>query len=454
MKLYLISLGCDKNLVDSEHMLSILMNAGHTIVQDESEAEGVIVNTCCFIGDAKQESINTILELVELKKTGSLKLVVVTGCLAQRYADDIHREIPEVDVLLGTTSYADIALAIEDFTNKTCTKDAESLVRDEAFPADKFRSINYLPKLTLKRESFSGTPYAYLKIAEGCNKACTYCAIPKMRGAYRSVPKEEILREAAELVDSGIKELLLVAQETSCYGLDLYGEKKLPELIHEICKLEGLEWVRVLYVYPEEITDELIACIKNEEKVVKYLDLPIQHASDNILRQMARRTTNKEITSLIKKLRKQIPGIVLRTSLITGFPGETEEDFEVLLKFVKDIRFDRLGVFTYSREENTVAAKLPNQVPARVKTKRRNQVMKLQQGIAFENAEKKVGKKLRVMVEGYMPEDQIYVCRSYMDAPSVDGYVFVTAPEGIMSGAMLDVKVVSAKGYDLIAELV
>ncbi len=453
MKLYLISLGCDKNLVDSEHMLSILINAGHTIVQDETEAEGVIVNTCCFIGDAKQESINTILELAELKAIGSLKLLVVTGCLAERYAEEIHKEIPEVDVCVGTTSFADIADAISDFTEKKRTADEASILRDPAYPADKFRSINYLPKMSLKRESFSGTPYAYLKIAEGCNKACTYCAIPKMRGAYRSVPMEEILREAKELAESGIKELLLVAQETSCYGIDLYGAKKLPELIHEICRLEGLEWVRVLYVYPEEITEELIATIKNEPKVVKYLDLPIQHASDNILRQMARRTSRKEITRLIKHLRREIPGLVLRTSLIAGFPGETEADFEEMLDFIREIRFDRLGVFTYSREENTVAAKLKNQVPARIKKARRNQAMKLQQGIAFENAAKKVGKKLTVMVEGYMPEDGIYVCRSYMDAPGVDGYVFVEAPEGIMSGSMLEVKVVSAKGYDLVAEL-
>lgn len=438
MKIYLISLGCDKNLVDSEHMLSLLIEAGHEIVQDETEAEGVIVNTCCFINDAKQESINTILELSKLKQEGKIKAIFVTGCLAQRYAKEIHEEIPEVDVLLGTTSFADIVEAVADY--------------EAGHPSDRFRSIDYLPKMNIKRESFSGTPFAYLKIAEGCNKHCTYCIIPKLRGAYRSVPMEELLREAGELAESGIKELILVAQETSCYGIDIYGKKILPELLKKIAEIEGIEWIRILYVYPEEITDELISEMANEKKIVKYLDLPIQHASDKILKAMGRRTSHAELTALISRLRKDIPGIVLRTSIITGFPGETDADFEELLDFIREERFDRLGAFTYSREENTAADKMKNQIPAKVKKARRDEVMRLQQVIAFEKAGKSVGKKFEVIIEGYLPNEETYVCRSYMDAPGVDGYVFVQGEAGRISGEIIKVKITAAKGYDLIGK--
>ena len=440
MKIYLISLGCDKNLVDSEHMISLLLQAGHEIVQSEDEAEGVIVNTCCFINDAKQESINTILELSALKKQGRIKAIFVTGCLAERYAEQIHAEIPEVDVLLGTTSFADIADAVSDY--------------EAGKAADRFRSIDYLPKLSVRRECFSGTPYAYLKIAEGCNKHCTYCIIPKLRGSYRSVPMDELLREARELAESGIKELILVAQETSCYGIDLYGRKVLPELLEKLAEIDEIMWIRVLYVYPEEITDDLIRIMSTEKKIVKYLDLPIQHASDSVLKAMGRRTNKAEIVGLISKLRKEIPGIVLRTSIITGFPGETEADFEELLDFIREMRFDRLGAFPYSREENTAADKMKNQIPAKVKKARRNEVMRLQQVIAFEKAQKCVGKKLDVIVEGYLPEDEIYVCRSYMDTPGVDGYVFVKGEPGKMSGDFLKVKITSAKNYDLIGKTV
>lgn len=440
MKIFLISLGCDKNLVDSEHMLSLLISAGHEIVQDESEAEGVIVNTCCFINDAKQESIDTILGLCQLKQEGKIKAIFVTGCLAERYAKEIHEEIPEVDVLLGTTSFADIVEAVREY--------------EEGRPSDHFRSIDYLPKMELKRECFSGTPYAYLKIAEGCNKHCTYCIIPKLRGSYRSVPMEELLREAKDLAESGIKEIILVAQETSCYGIDLYGKKMLPELLKKIAEIEEINWIRILYVYPEEITDELIDEMRTEKKIVKYLDLPIQHASDNILKAMGRRTSHAELMALISRLRKEVPGIVLRTSIITGFPGETEADFEELLDFVREIRFDRLGVFTYSREENTAADKMKNQIPVKVKKARRDELMRVQQVIAFEKAAKCVGKKLDVIVEGYLPKDEIYVCRSYMDAPGVDGYVFVKGEPGKMSGEILKIKITAAKNYDLIGTIV
>ena len=434
MKFFLVSLGCDKNLTDSEHMMSILLDAGHSFTEDDADAEGVIVNTCCFIGDAKQESINTILEYAELKKAGRLKLLVVTGCLAQRYADEIKQEIPEVDILVGTTAFADIADAV---------KKSE----------DRFRSIDYLPALSLPRECFTGTPYAYIKIAEGCDKRCTYCAIPYMRGNFRSVPKEEILREAKDLAKRGVKELILVAQETCGYGKDLYGKKALPELLHEICLVDGIKWVRVLYMYPEEITDELIETFANEPKLVKYMDLPIQHASDTVLKRMARKTTRKEITALIKKLRKRIPDIALRTSLIAGFPGETEAEHEELCDFVREIRFDRLGVFAYSREENTVAYKMKPQVPAREKKKRRDHIMRIAAEIEFEKAKSQIGRELDVIVDGCLPEEHVLVCRSYMDAPGVDGMVFVNSDESFDSGTFLPVRITGAKGYDLIAEI-
>jgi ribosomal protein S12 methylthiotransferase len=435
MKLYLVSLGCDKNLADSEHMMAILLDAGHTFTQNEEEAEGVIINTCCFIGDAKEESINTILEYAEMKQAGNLRFIAVTGCLAERYRDEIRAEIPEVDILVGTTAFADIAEAIR---------------KNE----DRFRSIDYLPKLTAKRRCFTGTPYAYLKIAEGCDKHCTYCAIPAMRGRFRSVPKDELIREAGELAEAGIRELILVAQETGEYGLDLYGKKALPDLLKELAAIPKIRWIRVLYMYPEEITDEIIDVIANEPKVVKYLDLPIQHASDTVLRRMARKTTRKEITSLIKKLRKRIPGIVLRTSLIAGFPGETDAEHEELCDFVREARFDRLGVFAYSREENTPAYKMRPQVPVRIRKKRRNAIMRIAAQVEFEKARECIGRGLEVMVEGYLPEDECLVCRSYMDAPGVDGYVFVHSEEAFDSGTFLPVKVIGAKGYDLMAEIV
>lgn len=372
MKVFFVSLGCDKNLADSEHMISLLRERGHEITEEESLAEVIVINSCCFIHDAKEESINTILEMAEYKQKGSLRLLVVTGCLSERFRKEIREELPEVDILLGTSSYLDIADAIECGTGQV----------------DWFRDLNYIPEPITKREHFTGTTYAYLKIAEGCNKCCTYCIIPKIRGSYRSFPQEVLLKEAEELVSEGVKEIILVAQETTVYGNDLYGRKALPELLRKLCQINGLEWVRILYCYPEEISDELVQVITEEDKIVKYLDIPIQHASDSVLHAMGRKTSKKELVSKIEKLRKDIPGLVLRTSLITGFPGETEGDFEELEDFIRQMRFERLGVFTYSREEGTAAAKMKQQVPEKVKKDRRNRLMRIQQTIAFEQAKK------------------------------------------------------------------
>lgn len=441
MKVCLISLGCDKNLADSEIMISILRGHGHAVVESEEEAEAIVINSCCFINDAKEESINTILECAQYKERG-LRYLIVAGCLAQRYPAEIQEAIPEVDVLLGTAAYADIADALDNLETMEAGQEKKLY----------FRELDYLPELTVKRGHFTGTTYAYLKIAEGCDKHCTYCVIPSIRGPYRSVPMERILEEAEELAKKGVKELILVAQETTLYGVDRYGEKLLPKLLHELCKIEGPEWIRLMYCYPEEITDELIAVLRDEKKVVKYLDMPVQHASDSVLKRMGRRTNKKELLEKIKKLRKEIPDIVLRTSLITGFPGETETDFEELCDFVREVRFERLGVFTYSKEEGTPAAKLKPQVPQKVKKLRRDRIMQIQQEIAFAQAEARVGSRMMVQIEGAIPEDEVYVARAYMDAPGVDGYVFVKAARGKLSGTIMKVKVTGAAGYDLTAE--
>ncbi len=438
MKVCLISLGCDKNLADSEIMISLLQEQGHTMVEAEEDADAIVINSCCFINDAKEESINTILECAAYKDE-NLKYLVVAGCLAQRYPDEIREAIPEVDALIGTSAYADVPKVLEEIQEKP-----------ETYVC--FRNLDYLPELTVKRGHFTGTSYAYLKIAEGCDKHCTYCVIPSIRGPFRSIPMERVLEEAKELAEKGIKELILVAQETTLYGVDLYGEKSLPKLLQELCKIEGPEWIRLMYCYPEEITDELIAVIRDEKKIVKYLDMPIQHASDAVLKRMGRRTNQKELREQIQKLRTEIPDIVLRTSLITGFPGETESDFEELCDFVREIKFDRLGVFPYSKEEGTPAAKLKPQVLQRVKRQRRDQIMRIQQEIAFERAKQRIGSVLEVQIEGAIPEEEIYVARAYMDAPNVDGYVFVKAERGKLSGTIMKARVVGAKGYDLIAE--
>lgn len=438
MQVYFISLGCDKNLVDSEYMLGLLRDAGHTLTEEEAEAEAIVINTCCFIHDAKEESIETILEAASYKdeENGRCRVLVVTGCLAERYRSEISESIPEVDAILGTASFDEIAEVL---------KKAEAGERSEIY-----KELTYLPLPKTKRVNTTCGYTAYLKIADGCEKFCTYCVIPSIRGKYRSVPMERILEEAEQLAKDGAKELILVAQETTLYGVDLYGKKMLPELLKKLCAIEGPEWIRLMYCYPEEITDELIAVMKKEKKICHYLDLPIQHISDTVLKRMGRRTTKKELLHLIGKLRRSMPDIVLRTSLITGFPGETEEEYNEVLKFVEMGRFDRLGVFTYSKEENTPAAKMKGQIPAKEKRRRQKEIMKLQQRIAFENAKMRIGKRYTVMIEGKMPQDNVYLARTYMDAPNIDGYLFVESEEHYESGEFVRVEVTGAKGYDLV----
>ena len=435
MRVYFISLGCDKNLVESEYMLGLLRDSGHTLTEEEADAEAIIINTCCFIHDAKQESIETILEAAEYKTHGTCRALVVTGCLAQRYQDEILTEIPEVDVLLGTASFDEVVSVLNNL--------------EKTGPVSIFKELSYLPVPDTKRVNTTCGYTAYLKIADGCEKHCTYCIIPSLRGKYRSVPMERILAEAEQLAKDGAKELILVAQETTLYGVELYGKKMLPELLNKLCAIDGPEWIRILYCYPEEITDELIQVMKEQKKICRYLDLPIQHASDTVLKRMGRRTNKKQLTTLIRKLRKELPGIVLRTSLITGFPGETEEEHQELLAFVEKMRFDRLGVFTYSKEEGTPASKMKGQVTAKEKKRRQKELMKLQQSIAFEAAQKKIGRKMTVLVEGRMPEDNVYLTRTYMDAPNVDGYLFLESGEHYESGEFVEVRVTGAKGYDL-----
>ena len=440
MKILFISLGCDKNLVDSEVMLGMLTGKGYEITDDENEADVVVVNTCCFIGDAKEESIHNILEMAELRKAGDIKALIVTGCLAQRYKEEVQTEIPEVDAIIGTTAIDAIVETLEDVLAGQGHNHIEDINRTPVY--DKSRIVT------------TGGHYAYLKIAEGCDKRCSYCIIPKVRGNYRSIPMESLLAEARKLVEFGAKELILVAQETTLYGKDLYGEKSLPRLLHELCKIDGLYWIRILYCYPEEITDELIQTMKEEPKICHYLDLPIQHASDAILKKMGRRTSKAQLIETIEKLRDAIPDIALRTTLITGFPGETEEDHEELMDFVDQMEFERLGVFTYSPEEDTPAAKMDGQIEEEVKEDRQAELMELQQDIVFEQAEDMIGRELLVMIEGKVADENAYVGRTYRDAPNVDGLIFVNTDEELMSGDFAKVKVTGAMEYDLIGELI
>lgn len=440
MKILFISLGCDKNLADSEVMLGMLTSKGYEITDDENEADVVVVNTCCFIGDAKEESIHNILEMAELRKAGDIKALIVTGCLAQRYKEEVQTEIPEVDAIIGTTAIDAIVETLEDVLAGQGHNHIEDINRTPVY--DKSRIVT------------TGGHYAYLKIAEGCDKRCSYCIIPKVRGNYRSIPMESLLAEARKLVEFGAKELILVAQETTLYGKDLYGEKSLPRLLHELCKIDGLYWIRILYCYPEEITDELIETIRTEEKVCHYLDIPIQHASDNILKRMGRRTNQAELRDMIARLRERIPDICLRTTLITGFPGETQEDHEELMAFVDEMEFDRLGVFTYSAEEDTPAAEFEDQIEEEIKKDRQAEIMELQQEIAFEKAENAVGRTVLAMIEGRLPDENAYAARTYMDAPNVDGLVFVQTSRELMTGDFVKVKITGSYEYDLIGEIV
>lgn len=440
MKILCISLGCDKNLVDTEMMLGLLNRDGHTFTDDEQEADIIVINTCCFIGDAKEESINTILEMAELKQTGNCKALIVTGCLAQRYKQEIIDEIPEVDGILGTTTYDEISTVL-------------NRVLEGEGGVSCFHDLNVLPEVETERIITTGGYYAFLKIAEGCDKYCTYCIIPSLRGSYRSVPMERLVREARQLADKGVKELILVAQETTLYGVDLYGRKMLPELLRELAKISGIYWIRIQYCYPEEITDELIEAIKTEEKVCNYLDIPIQHASDTILKRMNRRTNQSQLREMIEKLRREIPDIALRTTMIAGFPGETAQDHEEVMAFVDEMEFERLGVFAYSAEEDTPAASFPDQIPEEIKEERRDAIMELQQEVAFDKSAAMVGRVLDVMIEGKVADEAAYVGRTYMDAPNVDGYIFVNTGELFMSGDFVKVKVTGSAEYDLIGEV-
>ena len=445
IKLFCVSLGCDKNLVDTEKMLGVAGGLGVSFTDDETEADAILINTCCFIGDAKEESVNTILEMARYKEEGKCRALIVAGCLAQRYKQEIIDEIPEVDAILGTTSYEEIGNVLTRLFGEEKEKKEEHI--------SCFHDLKELPETAKKRVMTTGGHYAFLKIAEGCDKRCSYCIIPDLRGPYRSVPMEQLLAEARELAENGVRELILVAQETTLYGKDLYGEKTLPKLLHELAQIPGIYWIRIQYCYPEEITDELIQAIKTEEKVCHYLDIPIQHASDRILKRMGRRTHKAELKERIGALRREIPDIALRTTFICGFPGETEEDHEELMEFVDEMEFERVGVFTYSAEEDTPAYSYPDQIPEEVKEERRADVMELQQEIAFEHCENMVGKVLDVMIEGKVADEPAYVGRTYMDAPNVDGLIFVNADEMLMSGDFVRVKVTGANEYDLIGEV-
>lgn len=436
MKVLLISLGCDKNLVDSEVMLGLLNKTGHELTNDETEAEAVVINTCAFISDAKEESINTIIEMGRLKKTGRLKKLIVAGCLSQRYKDEIMKELPEIDVIIGATNYDKIVEAIGT--------DEDAIVDD----------INYTPKPVSERIVTTNASMAYFKIAEGCNKLCTYCIIPHIRGRYRSIPMDRLLASAEKLAADGIKELVLVAQETTLYGVDLYGGKKLPELLTKLSDIEGIEWIRLLYCYPEEITDELISVMAENPKICHYIDIPIQHSENEILRRMGRKTSREDIVSLVSKLRTAMPDIAIRTTLISGFPGETQELHDGLVDFVDECEFDRLGVFTYSPEEGTPAAGYEDQVDGELAAKWRDEIMELQQEISYEKNQELIGSIQRVLIEGYLVEDDVYVGRTYRDAPGVDGIVFVSAPYELMSGSFVDVKITEANEYDLTGVIV
>lgn len=439
MKIFFVSLGCDKNLSDSEEMLGLLTKHGHEIIDEEEKAEVIIINTCCFINDAREESVETILEMAEYRKSGNCRVLIVTGCMAQRYKQEILDELPEVDAVLGTTSYEEIVKAVEE-------ADAGRRYQD-------FKDINYLPDTEVNRVLTTGGHYGYLKIAEGCDKHCTYCIIPSLRGRFRSVPMERLLNQAKDMAEKGVKELILVAQETTVYGKDLYGEKSLHKLLKELCKIKGIRWIRVLYCYPEEIYDELIQVMKEEKKVCHYLDLPIQHASDRILKRMGRRTSKADLQAIVAKLREEIPDIVLRTTLITGFPGESEEDHQELMEFVDEMEFDRLGVFTYSPEDGTPAASMPDQIPEEIKEERRDELMELAQEISLDKGNARIGSEVLVMIEGKVSGESAYIGRTYGDAPKVDGYIFVQTGELLMTGDFAKVRVTGALEYDLIGEL-
>ena len=445
MKILFVSLGCDKNLVDSEEMLGALRERGYQFTDDENEADAAIVNTCCFIMDAQKESIDQILALAELRTEGTLKALIVTGCMAQRYKDEVLREIPEVDAVIGTTSEGKIAEILDEILQKGRPEGSGGYLLMDS--EDKRTGT------TAERVVTTGGYYSYLKIAEGCDKRCTYCVIPSIRGRYRSVPMDQLLDQARLLASKGIRELILVAQETTLYGTDLYGHKALPELLRKLADIPGIEWIRLMYCYPEEITEEIAEAMRDIPQVLHYIDMPIQHASDEILKRMGRRTNRQELTEKIAMLREMMPDICLRTTLITGFPGEKEEDHRALLDFVREMRFDRLGVFTYSKEDGTPAAKMSPQIPARVKKKRQKELMLLQQEIAFEAAQEMEGRVVDALVEGQLVGEHVYLARTYKDAPGIDGALFIETQKELMTGDLVKVRITGSREYDLIGGL-
>lgn len=446
MNILMVSLGCDKNLCDSEAMLGLLAKHNYNITNDEQEADAIIVNTCSFIKDAMEESVNTVLEMAKLKQQ-NLKYLIVTGCMAQRFKDEIFDEIPEIDACLGTSSFDKILDVIEELKARDGIEDAEEIsVYDDI---DRLATITESNKVIT-----SGTFMGYLKIAEGCDKFCTYCVIPHIRGHYRSVPMEQLLKEAEYMASQGIEELVLVAQETTCYGKDLYGEKLLHVLVRELAKIDGIKWIRLMYCYPEEIYDELIDCFKEEPKLLHYIDMPMQHSEDAILKRMGRRTDRASIETVIGKLREAAPDIAIRTSLIAGFPGETQEDHEALMAFLDEQELDRVGVFTYSREDGTPAATFENQIDEETAEQWRNEIMELQQEISLDKNETFVGKIMQVIIEGYSSDDDVYVGRTYRDAPGVDGLVFVNCDYELMSGQIVDVRINEVGPYDMIGGIV
>lgn len=446
MNILMVSLGCDKNLCDSEAMLGLLAKHNYNITNDEQEADAIIVNTCSFIKDAMEESVNTVLEMAKLKQQ-NLKYLIVTGCMAQRFKDEIFDEIPEIDACLGTSSFDKILDVIEELKARDGIEDAEEIsVYDDI---DRLATITESNKVIT-----SGTFMGYLKIAEGCDKFCTYCVIPHIRGHYRSVPMEQLLKEAEYMASQGIEELVLVAQETTCYGKDLYGEKRLHVLVRELAKIDGTKWIRLMYCYPEEIYDELIDCFKEEPKLLHYIDMPMQHSEDAILKRMGRRTDRASIEAVIGKLREAAPDIAIRTSLIAGFPGETQEEHEALMAFLDEQELDRVGVFTYSREDGTPAATFENQIDEETAEQWRNEIMELQQEISLDKNETFVGKIMQVIIEGYSSDDDVYVGRTYRDAPGVDGLVFVNCDYELMSGQIVDVRINEVGPYDMIGGIV
>ena len=443
-KISFVSLGCDKNLIDSEIMLGLIDEKGYIITPNDSEADVIIINSCGFILDANQEAIDKVLEMADYKANGNCKALIVTGCMAQRYKDEIFESLPEVDAVVGTGDFENIGAVIDRLLNG---EKKDQLVTD----------INHLlnENNSYKRMVTTTGGFSYLKIAEGCDNRCTYCTIPSLRGKYRSRNIESLVKEAQILADKGVRELILIAQDTSLYGKDLYGEQKLHVLLQEISKIEDIKWIRILYCYPENVYDELIDEMASNPKVLHYLDMPVQHTNDRILKLMGRRSTGDKIKDTVNRLRAKMPDMCIRTTLITGFPTETQEEFESVIDFMKEVKFDRLGVFTYSPEEGTPACRMDGQIDEEIKAQRKESIMEAQMEISAELGQKFVGKTLEVIVEGKIEdEDDLYCGRSFRDCYEIDGFVFFKSSEELIAGDFYNIKITSAGDYDLIGERV